>query len=147
MEEETDNCKTNIPELFLLNEQLIWLWFFEQNLFDFSPSVVHLRLFPLFFIMQKICHSNMYAKNENQNAESENKNTKRRIETKNITYFCFWIKWCWRANSMKKTSCISKDSSNFSKSRFDYFCHSLVNFKNLIIIFWNIWVMYGSWKS
>ena len=31
----------------------------------------------------------MYAESENQNAESENKNTKRRIETKNITYFCF----------------------------------------------------------
>ena len=41
---------------------------------------------------------------------------------------------------MKKTSSISKDDSNLSKSHFGYFRHSLVNFKNLIILFWNIWV-------
>ena len=40
---------------------------------------------------------------------------------------------------MKKTSSMSKNSSNLSKSRFGcYFRRSLVNFKNLIIIFWNI---------
>ena len=49
---------------------------------------------------------------------------------------------------MKKTSSMSKDSSNISKSRFGcFFRHSLVNFKNLIILFWNIWVMNGLWKS
>ena len=42
---------------------------------------------------------------------------------------------------MKKTSSMSKDSSNLSKSRFGCnFRRSLVNFKILIIHFWNIWV-------
>ena len=40
---------------------------------------------------------------------------------------------------MKKISSMSKDGSNLSKSHFGYFRHSLVNFKNLIILFWNIW--------
>ena len=41
-----------------------------------------------------------------------------------------------------------KDGSNISKSRFDYnFRRSLVNFKNFIILLWNIWVIYVSWKS
>ena len=49
---------------------------------------------------------------------------------------------------MKKASSMSKDSSNISKSCFScYFCRSLVYFKNLIILFRNIWVIYGSWKS
>ena len=49
---------------------------------------------------------------------------------------------------MKKTSSLSKDSSNVSKSHFScYFGRSLVNFKDLIILFWNIWVLYGSRKS
>ena len=116
--------------------------FLEQYLFDFSPLVVHLTLFPLFFIMTKVSHSNTHV-------ESENRNTKRRMETKIISYFCFWIKWCWRVNSMKKTSSMSKDSSNLSKPRFGcYFPCNLVNFKSVILFcfFWNIWVMYGSWK-
>ena len=82
---------------------------------------------------EKVSHSNTHV-------ESENQMPKRRTETKNITYLCFWIKWCWGANSMKKTSCVRKDSSNLSKSRFVYFHHSLVNFENLIITFWNICV-------
>ena len=46
---------------------------------------------------------------------------------------------------MKKTSSMSEDGSNLVKSRFGcYFRRSLVNFKNLIILFWNIWVMHGS---
>ena len=45
---------------------------------------------------------------------------------------------------MKKTSSMSKDSSNHSKSRFGfYFRRRIVNFKNLIILFGIIWVMYG----
>ena len=45
---------------------------------------------------------------------------------------------------MKKTSSVSKDNINLSKPPFDFHFHcSLVNFKNLIILFWNIWVMYG----
>ena len=45
---------------------------------------------------------------------------------------------------MKKTSSMSKDSSNISKSRFGcFFRRSLVDFKNLVILFWNIWVMNG----
>ena len=52
------------------------------------------------------------------------------------------------ANSMKKTSSMSKDGSNFIKSCFGcYFRCSLVNFKNFIILFWSIWVIYGLWKS
>ena len=111
-------------------------------MFDFPPSVAHLTLLPLFFITQKwLSHSTMHV-------ESENQNTKGTIETKNILYFCFWIKWCWGANSMKKTCSMGKGSSDLSKSQFGcHFCRSLVNFKNLIILFWNLWVMYGSWKS
>ena len=46
---------------------------------------------------------------------------------------------------MKKTSSISKDSSKISKSRFGcYFRCSLVNLKNLVNHFWNIWTVYGS---
>ena len=53
-------------------------------------------------------------------------------------------KFC-RANSMKKAVSMNKDSNNLSKPNFDcYFCRSLVNFKNLIILFWNIWIIYGS---
>ena len=45
-------------------------------------------------------------------------------------------KLAFYANSMKKTSSMSKDSSNLSKPRFAcYFCCSLVNFKNLTILF------------
>ena len=37
---------------------------------------------------------------------------------------------------MKKASCISKDSRNLSKPRFGcYYCRSLLNFENLIILF------------
>ena len=40
-----------------------------------------------------------------------------------------------------------KIAANISKPRFScYFCRSLVNFKNLIL-FWNIWVIYGFWQS
>ena len=62
--------------------------------------------------------------------------------------FCFWIKQSYRANSMKKASSMNKDSINLRKPHFGwYFCHSIFNFKNLIILFWNIWIIYGSWKS
>ena len=45
---------------------------------------------------------------------------------------------------MKKASSMSKDSSNLSKPRFGrYFHRSLVNSKNLIILFWNICVIYS----
>ena len=53
-----------------------------------------------------------------------------------------------KTNSMKKTSSMSKEGSNLRKSHFGYyFCCGLVNFKNFIILFWNIWVIYGSWKT
>ena len=62
------------------------VWFLEQYLFNFSPSVVHLMLFLLFFVMQKkVSHSNMHIKSKNQNI-------KRRMETKNISYFTFELK-------------------------------------------------------
>ena len=44
---------------------------------------------------------------------------------------------------MKKDSSMSKDGSNLSISRFDYFCRSLVDFKKFIIRFWKIWIIYG----
>ena len=90
---------------------------------------------------KKVSHSNT-------DIESKNQYTKRRMETKYIPYFCFWIKQSCRANSMKKASSMSKDSNNLSKPHFGcYFRRSLINFKNLIILFWNIWIIYGSWKS
>ena len=64
-----------------------------------------------------------------------------------MPYFCFWIKQSYMPNSMKKASSMSKDSNNLSKPHFGcYFHYILGNFKNLII-FWNIWIIYGSWKS
>ena len=64
-----------------------------------------------------------------------------------MPYFCFWIKQSYMPNSMKKASSMSKDSNNLSKPHFGcYFHYTLVNFKNLII-FWNIWIIYGLWKS
>ena len=40
---------------------------------------------------------------------------------------------------MKKTSSMSKNTINFSKSHFGcYFCCRIVNFKNLIVLFTNI---------
>ena len=46
---------------------------------------------------------------------------------------------------MKKATHMSKDSSNSSKLRFScYFCCSLVNLKDPIILFWNMWIIYGS---
>ena len=45
--------------------------------------------------------------------------------------------------NFKKINKMPGDSSNPSKLRFgSYFHHSLVNFENLIILFWNIWVIY-----
>ena len=90
---------------------------------------------------KKVSHSNTHV-------ESKNQNTKRRMETQNIPYFYFWMKKFCRANSMKKASSMNRDSNNLSKPYFDcYFCRSLVNFKNLIILFWNIWIIYGPCKS
>ena len=61
-------------------------WFLIFWVLIFFPSVVHLTLIMLFFIMQKkVSHSNMHI-------ESKNQNTKRRIETKNIPYFIFELK-------------------------------------------------------
>ena len=46
---------------------------------------------------------------------------------------------------MKKTSSMNENGSNLSMSRSGcYFCRSLVHFKNLILLFWNIWGIYGS---
>ena len=40
---------------------------------------------------------------------------------------------------MNKASSMGKDGSNLNKSRFSCnFCHSLVDSKNFIILFWNI---------
>ena len=44
--------------------------------------------------------------------------------------------------NFEKTNKMPGDSSNPSKLSFGYFHHSLVNFENLIILFWNIWVIY-----
>ena len=98
------------------------------------------------YVVPAVLYNAKTVSHSNTHVESENQNMKRRLETKNIPYFCFWTKLCWRANSLKNTSSISsisKDSSDLNKSRFGcYFCHSLVNFKNLIILFWNKWVIY-----
>ena len=44
--------------------------------------------------------------------------------------------------NFEKTNKMPRESSNPSKLSFGYFHHSLVNFENLIILFWNIWVIY-----
>ena len=47
-----------------------------------------------------------------------------------------------------KPGSMSKDGGNLRNSRFGYyFCCGLVNFKDFIILFRNMWVIYGSWKS
>ena len=56
--------------------------------------------------------------------ESKNQNTKRGMETKNIT--CFWIKQTYRANPMRKASSMSKDSNIRNPHFGKYFCCSLV---------------------
>ena len=46
---------------------------------------------------------------------------------------------------MKMASFMSKDGRNFRKSRFGcYFRSSLVTFKKFMILFLNIWVIFGS---
>ena len=66
------------------------------------------------------------------------------METKNIHTFYLLIEKSWNANSMK-TSSMSKDDSNLRNPRFGcYFCCGLVNFKDFIILFRNMWVIYGS---
>ena len=118
------------------------VWFFSFSSTSYVVPVV-------LYNAKNVIHSNMHVDFDMFILpSSENQTTKSRMETKNIHYFCFWIKWCWRVNSMKKTSSMSKGSSNVSKSRFGcYFRRRIVNFKNLIILFWYIWVIYGSWKS
>ena len=45
--------------------------------------------------------------------------------------------------NFEKMNKMPGDSSNLSKLRFgSCFHHSLVNFENLVILFWNIWVIY-----
>ena len=66
------------------------------------------------------------------------------METTNIHIFYLLIEKSWNTNSMK-TSSMSKDDSNLRNSRFGcYFCCGLVNFKDFIILFRNMWVIYGS---
>ena len=116
------------------------VWFLAQHLFDFSPSVVYLMLFLLFFITQerKVIQTHIL---------------KVKIKTPEEEwilriYLFFLIKQSYRPNSMREASSMSKDSNNLRKPHFGcYFCRSLVNFKNLIILFWNIWIIYSSWKS
>ena len=111
-----------------------FIWFFSIRGTSYAFPIV-------LYNGKKVSHSNTCIESKNQNA-------KRRMETKNISYFCFWIKQSYRANSMKKATSMNKESNNLSKPHFGcYFCRSLVNFKNLIILFWNIWIIYGSWKS
>ena len=109
-------------------------WFFSFSSTSYVVPDVH-------YNAKKASHSNTHI-------ESKNRNTKRRMETENIPYLCFWVKQFYRANFLKKANSMSKDSNNLSKPRFNcYFRRSLVNLKNLIILFWNIWIIYGSWKS
>ena len=127
--EETDNCGRDIPDLFLLNEQIIWYYSSHNICFIFLLSSTSSIVPDALYTAKKLSHSSTHVKSENQN-------TKRRMETKHIPYFCFSIKWCWKAKSMKKTNSMSVDGSKLSKSHFDcYFRRSLVNFKNLIILF------------
>ena len=113
---------------------LTFIWFFSFSSTSYFVPVV-------LYNVKKVSNSNIHIKSKHQIAE-------RRMETKNIYFSYFWIKKPWKGNSMKKSSCMSKDGSNLTKSRFGcYFCRSLVNFKNFLILFWNIWVIYGLHKS
>ena len=116
------SCSLLMSENYGMVPCTTFVWFFCFGSTSYVIPVVR-------YNAKKVSHSNMHV-------ESKNQNTKRRVETKSIPYFCFWIKWYWRANFMKKTSSMSKDSSNLSKSRFgcNFRC-SLVNFKILIINF------------
>ena len=129
------SCSFQTNKKYGMIPRITFVWFF---FFSSTSYVVPVVLYNA----KKASHSNTHI-------ESESQNIKKRMETKNIPYFCIWIKWCRRVNSVKKNSCMSKYSSNLSQSRFGcYFRCSLVDFKNLIILFWNTWVMmYGSWKS
>ena len=109
-----------------------FIWFFSFSSISYVVPVV-------LYNTRKVSHSNTHI-------ESKNQNTRRRMDTKNIPFFL--IKQSYRPNSMREASSMSKDSNNLRKPHFGcYFCRSLVNFKNLIILFWNIWIIYSSWKS
>ena len=92
------------------------VWFFS---FSSTSYIVPIVLYNT----KKVNHANMLI-------ESKNENNKKRMETKIMPYFCFWIKQSYMPNSMKKASSMSKDSNNLSKPHFGcYFHYILVNFK------------------
>ena len=94
------------------------------------------------YVLPLVLYNAKKVSRSNTHIESKNQNTKRRMVTKNIPYFIFELKNQKNANSVKKTSSMSKDSSNLSKSRFScYFCRSLVNFKNQI----TQWFFFGTY--
>ena len=125
-----------MPEPFLFNKQYMitctaFVWFFSFVSTSYVVPVVPYNARKINKSFKRI--SKVKSK------------TLRMEESKNVPYFCLWIKWYWRANSMKETSSMSKNRSNLCKSCFYcYFHRSLVNFKNLIICFWNIRVMDSS---
>ena len=78
------------------------------------------------FVVPVVLYNAKRVSPSNTHIESKNQNIKRRMVTKNIPSFV----------SILLPYFISKDSSNLSKPRFGcYFRCSLVNFKNLIILF------------
>ena len=72
------------------------------------------------------------------------------IERVGQNFLSFWTIFCpFTPPNNPKHPNLPGDSSNLSKLRFGYFHHSLVNLENLIILFWNIWVIYRVriWKE
>ena len=114
---------------------LAFVWFFSFSSTSYVVPVV-------LYNAKKVSYSNMHIENKNQNV-------KRRIETKNIYFLIFELK-------IPRTLILWRRLVLWIKMAATLASHVLViifvnlmfvNFKNFTILVWNIWVIYGSWKS
>ena len=73
------------------------------------------------------------------------------MENKNIPYFIFELKNPRTLILWRRLVLWEKIAATLARHVIEnvscYFRRSLVNSKNGIILFWSIWVIYGSWKS
>ena len=108
--------------------RLIFVWFFS---FGGTSYVVPIILYNV----KKVSNSNMHI-------ESKTQNTKRRMETKKIHYFIFELK-------NPRTLILWRRLFLWVMMAATLPIHVLVVFcvVAFIILSWNIWVIFGSWKS
>ena len=121
---------------FILSFTLVW---------QFSFSTTSYIVPFLLYNVKKVSHPNIHT-------EKKNQNTKRTMETKHIHFFIFESKtprtlilWRWLVLWLKMAATLA--SHVLVVIHPCYFCCSLVNFQNFIILFWNIWVIYDCMLS